>query len=243
MAYIEGNQLAKTNVSANGQTLVLDVAGLSVVRFEFSGTYSFTSQFESSIDGTPWFPLQVAMVNAPTVVTSHSTANATQAYEASVHSDRLVRVRLSAFTSAGAHKVLIAGSSSKVEPTPVAQIAGTVPVTTTTPSGSAISVTTTASTNASIQKSTAGNLFEISVSNATATAAAAKFYNKTSAPTVGTDVPVLTIPIPAYTTTAYNFGALGKRFTSGIAMAITANTVASDTTAAVAGVQVHGTYV
>lgn len=243
MAYIDGNRITKTDFSANGQTLVLDVAALSVARFEFSGTYNFTAQFESTTDGVTWFPLQVAMVNAATIATAHSTANATQAYEGSVHSVSKVRIRLSAFTSAGTHKVLIAGSNNSVEPSPVTQIAGTVATTITTPSGSAIAVTTTASTNASNQKSTAGNLFELSISNPTATAISVKLYNKATAPTVGTDVPVLTQTVAAGATANLNFGQNGKRFTSGIGLAATALPAASDTGVAVAGVQIHGTYV
>ena len=100
----------------------------------------------------------------------------------------------------------------------------------------------TASTNASNQKSSAGNLFELSVSNPTATAAAVKLYNKATAPTVGTDVPILTIPIAAGAMVSLSFGELGKRFATGISMAITAAIAATDTASSVAGVQVHGTY-
>ena len=58
-----------------------------------------------------------------------------------------------------------------------------------------------------------------------------KLYNKASAPTVGTDVPVLTIPVPAGGPVNLPFGATGHRFATGIALAITANAADSDTTA------------
>lgn len=243
MGVLASNQITKTNFAAAQDTLVLDVANLSTVRFEFSGTYSFTAVFEAlGIDGTTWFPMQVVMVNAATVATSHATANATQAYEASCNSVAKVRIRLSAFTSAGTHSVGIAATTAEIEPAPVVQMPTTQSFA--TPTGSAISVTSAASTNASSQKTSAGSLFEISADNMTAAAKFVKLYNKASAPTVGTDVPVLTIPIPANGHVALAFGANGKRFTTGIAMAITGAQPVADTTATAAGdVHVHGTYI
>lgn len=109
--------------------------------------------------------------------------------------------------------------------------------------GTALSVVTAATTNASIQKSTAGNLFELTVSNVTASSMAVKLYNKATAPTVGTDVPLVTQVVAAGGTTVLSFGELGKRFTAGIAMAVTAQPAVADTTAAAAGAQIHGTYI
>lgn len=107
---------------------------------------------------------------------------------------------------------------------------------------SAFAVTTAATTNATSVKTSAGSLYEVSISNVTATAIFVKFYNKASAPTVGTDVPILTLSVPATTTLALPFGAVGKRFSTGIALAATAAALATDTGVAVAGVQISGTY-
>lgn len=252
MSYIEGNQVTKTNFSANGQQLAMNVAGLNSFRVEFSGTYTFTAAFESSsnstngVDGV-WFPLLATQTDASTQSLSHSTANTTRAYEASCHNDSWVRVRLTAFTSAGTHRVAIVGSTAAIEPAPSIVFPTTQAVS--TPTGTPIAVTTTASTNASIQKASPGNLFEITVSNPTATPAYVKLYNKASAPTVGTDVPIMTITAPAAaatnkpTDTVLTFSQIGKRFATGIAMAVTAAPAATDTAVAVAGVQIHGTYI
>lgn len=248
MSYITRGQKVKTDFSANGQILALDVSQLNTARFEFSGTYAFTSTFEASTDSTDgtngtWFPLQVVMVNAATVATAHSTANATQAYETSVNSVTWVHIKLTAFTSAGTHRVAISGTDAAVEPAPTVQVAGTATVTATPVSGgSSISVTTAASTNASSQKATAGSLYELEISNPTATAISVKLYNKASAPTVGTDIPVVTETVAAGATVQREFGAIGKRFSTGIALAATALPAATDTGLAVAGVQIHGTY-
>lgn len=101
---------------------------------------------------------------------------------------------------------------------------------------------TTASTNAAFLKATAGNVWELAVSNVTATAVAVKLYNKGSAPTVGTDVPVITLQVPANTTQLFNFGMFGKRFNTGISIAATGLAAATDTTSAVAGVQISASW-
>ena len=115
--------------------------------------------------------------------------------------------------------------------------------TTTPANGTSYNAVSAASTNATSVKASAGNLFEITASNVTATATFVKLYNKASAPTVGTDVPVLTISVPANTTVAMQFGSQGKRFATGIALAVTAAAAATDTAAAVAGVQLNATYI
>src|SRR5574343_280551 len=54
-----------------------------------------------------------------------------------------------------------------------------------------------ATTNATAVKTSSGNLYAISISNAAASPRFVKLYNKNAAPTVGTDVPVLVIPVAA----------------------------------------------
>jgi hypothetical protein len=87
-----------------------------------------------------------------------------------------------------------------------------------------------ATTNATSVKASAGTLFSIICSNTAAATNYLKLYNKASAPTVGTDVPVLTIAIPTNGTIALELGTLGYRFAAGIAFATTVNAVDSDTT-------------
>ena len=61
-----------------------------------------------------------------------------------------------------------------------------------------------------------------------------KLYNKASAPTVGTDVPVLTVALAPGAPTLVQGGANGLRFTTGIALALTTNAPDADTTAVAA---------
>lgn len=91
-----------------------------------------------------------------------------------------------------------------------------------------------ASTNATSLKASAGQLYTIDVFNAAAYNVFLKLYNKASAPTVGTDTPVMTIPIQAgggYSKTWPS----GLPFATGIAYAITKLQADSDTTVVAAG--------
>lgn len=107
MGLIAANKVEKTNFSANGQTLELDVSTSNAARFEFSGTYAFTTAFETSSDGVNWFPALGTMTNAATTSVTHAAANATQAYTINCVGASKVRAKLTAFTSAGAHRVAI----------------------------------------------------------------------------------------------------------------------------------------
>jgi hypothetical protein len=90
------------------------------------------------------------------------------------------------------------------------------------------------STNATSLKATIGNVYEIDVFNVAAYDVFLKLYNKASAPTVGTDTPVFTIPVKAGTGFSRSFQ-YGRNFATGIAYAITKLQADSDTTAVVAG--------
>jgi hypothetical protein len=76
--------------------------------------------------------------------------------------------------------------------------------------------------------------------NIGATPAFVKLYNKATAPTVGTDVPAMIIPVPAAVagvpgTATLPIGTNGFRFALGLGIAITGGVADSDTTAVLAG--------
>lgn len=101
------------------------------------------------------------------------------------------------------------------------------------PSGGAIKsrLISAATTNATSVKAAAGNLISAHVSNAHASNAAfLKFYNKASAPTVGTDTPVFTLRVRAAAEREVLFP-IGANFDTGIALAITGAVADTDTTA------------
>lgn len=249
MSYITRGQAVKTNFSANGQILALDVSQLNFARFEFSGTYTLTGTFETSTDSTngtdgTWFPLQAVMVNAPTMALSHGTTNATQAYEASVAGVTWVRIRLTAYTSAGTHRVGIFGVDSNVEPAPVTALAaGTAAIGsvdakqlgTSSNGGTTTIVNSAASTNAAFVKAASGTLYGGAIHNATAADKFVRFYNKATAPTVGTDTPAIIVNVKANSSKEFSFGNIGVKFTTGIGHAITGGATVLDATAVAAG--------
>ena len=102
---------------------------------------------------------------------------------------------------------------------------------------SAYKLISLASTNANSVKSSGGNLYSIIAIGLTSTVRYLKFYNKASAPTVGTDTPIMTIPVPANTQgagIAIPFS-MGVNFPLGIAIAITSGVADADTGAVGAG--------
>lgn len=92
-----------------------------------------------------------------------------------------------------------------------------------------------ATTNATSVKATAGRLHTITVSNQNAAARFLKLYNKASAPTVGTDIPVAVFPLAASSAQVLDFGVYGYQFATGIAYAITGAITDADATAITAG--------
>lgn len=250
-SYVDGSG----NITASGQSVVLNVDRASNVTISMvatslvghAATFEYSNNSTNGTDGN-WYGIQVVRSNANTVETTTGTLAATPAYgwEASVNAYKWVRVRATAHTS-GTAAYLIKQGTYATEPIPAIQVTGTQPVsgsltsagaTTNTPATPTPSnINSAATTNATSVKATAGTVYSIVATNTGAAAAYLKLYNKASAPTVGTDVPVLTIVLPAGGTVSAQFGALGHRFATGIALAIT-NGAADTDTAAVAASQV-----
>jgi len=93
-------------------------------------------------------------------------------------------------------------------------------------SGSRI-LSAAATTNATSAKASAGYLHQVSGYNASVSARYIKFYNKASAPTVGTDTPVLTYYVPG--SSAFVFDVPALYFSTGIAYALTTGSADNDT--------------
>lgn len=113
-------------------------------------------------------------------------------------------------------------------------LAATTVLTSTASGMTSSRVNAAASTNATSLKASVGNIGEIDIYNPAAYAVFLKFYNKASAPTVGTDTPVWTIPVAAGGGYSKSFPR-GKSFSTGIAYAITKLQADTDTTVVVAG--------
>lgn len=94
-------------------------------------------------------------------------------------------------------------------------------------------LTTAATTNGANIKASAGVCYQISGNNTVASKKYIKLYNKATAPTVGTDVPVMTIAIPV--SAAFSIDLRGRYFPLGIGIAITAAAADADVAAIGAG--------
>ena len=144
------------------------------------------------------------------------------------------KVRITSSDPVGSHPqpVQIMGGTTAVTGTVTATVTGgtILPVTPTTTFTNSL-----ATTNALSIKNTAGTLWSAVVSNTSAAARFLKFFNLTVAPTVGTSVPVFTVPIPPGGTVLVNGGSNGIRFGAGISLAITGAAGDLDTTAIGAG--------
>lgn len=93
-------------------------------------------------------------------------------------------------------------------------------------------VSAAASTNGTSALASNGTVTRVIGYNAAATARYLKFYNKASAPTVGTDTPALTVYLPASAAFAID---IDHYFSTGIAYALTTGSADADTGALTAG--------
>jgi hypothetical protein len=191
-----------------------------------------TAQFSN--DNTTW--LNVSLMTPAGVAAA--TFNAAGMWTTPVFG-RYFRLLLSTATTAGTTTIDVAGFQANVSQPVVQPVSGSVSV-----SGTAtvqpVTPTQTftnsaASTNATSTKTSAGTVWSIQASNINAAARYLKLYNKASAPTVGTDVPVLTVPLPAGQVVQVNGGSNGIRFGTGIAWALTVSAADSATDAVAAG--------
>jgi len=88
-------------------------------------------------------------------------------------------------------------------------------------------VSAAASTNATSAKASAGDLHRIRGYNASAAVRYLKIYNKASAPTVGTDTPLLTYALAP--SREFDINVAGVYFSTGIAYALTTGSADADT--------------
>lgn len=235
-----------------GGTVSGDVSRASNIMAFCTGTFSgINCTFEGSLEATGdtnWFGIQAVRSNANTIETATGALSAAPAYawEMSVNALKRVRVRATARTSGTQSWRFVQGTYA-TEPIPAAQvsatqpISGTVTATVTPPAPTTpYFVNSLATTNGALIITGTSGLQAFYATNTGATAAFVKLYNKATAPTVGTDVPEMIIPVPAAVSgvpgvAAPPIGFSGHRFALGLGIAITGAVADSDTTAVAAG--------
>lgn len=247
------------NVTSATSTVVVNTERFSNLMIHCAGTFAGVNcTFEGSLNSTNgtdgnWFAVQAIRSSANTIETTTGVLGAAPAYawELSVNALRYFRIRATAWTSGSQVWTLIPGTYA-TEPIPGAQISGTQPVSgtvTATVTAGTVNpvvpatpyfVNSAASTNGALILTGTSGLSSFYATNEGASAAFVKLYNKATAPTVGTDVPEMTIPVPAAASgvpgvAAIPIGFHGFRFALGLGIAITRNAVHTDTTAVGAG--------
>lgn len=229
-------------------------------QLQLQGIFSFTVVVEVSNDNTNWQGVPGSQVQTVISTSTTSNFNISGNLYCGYCKARYVRVRCSAFTSStsGAVTFVLRSTTPPVEFINVSvtnslQITGTnagagsvaAPVSvvpsgvTAAPGFTSARIASAATTNATSVKASAGNLYSMELSNTSAAVKFFKLYNKATAPTVGTDTPVHTILIPAGATLQLCWDMNPKRFSTGIAYAITGAKADTDATA-VAADDVHG---
>lgn len=91
-----------------------------------------------------------------------------------------------------------------------------------------------ANTNANNIKGSPGQVFDVEIDNVSASVRYVKLYNKASAPTVGTDIPVITLAVQPNNNRRLQVEN-GIAFGLGISIAMTGGQADADTTAIAAG--------
>ena len=224
-------------ITASGQSFVMPVAGAGFALVQMIATtlVGHICQIEGSIDSTDgtdgnWFAVSASRSSSPaTIEQATGSLSATPVYFWSIPCDgmKYIRFRSTSHTSGTATYTGIALEDGGAA---ILGKAGNSPSTPNTDFYASL-----ATTNGRSVKGSGANVYSITASNLAAAAKFLKLYNKASAPTVGTDVPVMTIPVPAGGSVSLELGAIGIRFTSGLAMAITGASGDTDTTAVAAG--------
>ncbi|PPQ39873.1 hypothetical protein SAMN06265338_101725 [Rhodoblastus acidophilus] len=221
----------------------VSTAGYNSLYVQITGVGAGTVAFEQSIDGVTWSAAWAVPVSSITAAPLSSSSALAVGAIYSISATGQFRMRLSSYTS-GAFSVAWVlkntprdGGLAVLLPTTSSQSVVTRPGT----SGGATlaRIQSTASTNATAIKASAGQLYHCPFYNNGAAAAYVKFYNKASAPNVGTDVPVAVIGLPPSGGREISFADIGAVFNTGISYAITGGPADSDATA-VAANQVVG---
>lgn len=254
---ITTQNLVPAGTATANSAVEIDTTGKGTVTFQVEGTYTGALTVQARVNPTgAWVTVNSAttLINISTGAYSATVPSATQnIYQTDCGGFAAVRVTaLAAVTGTATISIrafdAVALNALDTPLPPGTNSIGAVTLTSTTITGSptvintpvtptVLYVNSTATTNGQNMKASAGTLWSMACSNAGAAAAFVKIYNITTAPTVGTTVPALTIAIPAGSTTVVSGGANGIRLTSGLAIAIT-NLVADTDTTAVAAAQV-----
>jgi|TARA_R110000851_G_scaffold108199_2_gene229247 hypothetical protein len=227
----------------------LDVSQYKFISLQLTGNWVGTISFQGSNDGGTFFPIVTSnpsggLANGETSTTVNRLVKVPTVY-------RFVRIRVTAYTSGIVEGVAFghrdensSGLISAIGPVTLnaettKKIGNVGIIQGSDPDYEKIISTTT--TNATAVSGVPVNVSILHLVNTGDGVRFVKLYNKASAPTVGTDVPLITIGIPAVQNSSFMLPALqGINFSIGLSYAITLGAADSDTTALTVAANVTG---
>jgi hypothetical protein len=218
-----------------------DVVQYSTVSVHVAGTFSGTLTFQGSNDNTNWANTTLQSMGAAAAPTQTTTGVGIWAGSIPF---RYFRVRMTVYTSGTATGTVVLTNTGSLNTAAIAPVQQSTAASVTAPwptsetpktTGGLLStnLVSAASTNATVVKASAGAVYAIFASNANAAWRYLKIYNKATAPTVGTDTPVITIGIPPNDTVSHTLPG-GHTNTAGIGIALTTESTTAGTTAVAA---------
>jgi hypothetical protein len=250
------SDLYRFSFSASGQTSqAIPLNGATQLILSYvSGAGNIA--VDASLDGVSWVACDLFSFAA--VAPSGTSFGTATHYRVCVSGFVYARIRASTFTTLIQGVVRVTSGIGYIPVNTGFSLTAAAAATTTSAVAVALSpntpvptmsqINSAATTNATSIKASAGTIYNVIASNAGAAAVYVKFYNLAAAPTVGTSVPVFIISLGAAgtadATKVLDFGLIGQRFTTGIALAITNLPADSDTTViAAAQVKVSTSYI
>lgn len=250
--YDGANTISTQNLNATGVATALSASVLDMTKLQCDtasiqivGTYTGALTPQVSNDGVNWVTLGgTPLINQATGVGSATVPSGTQGlYQVDVAGFRYFRLVALAAVTGSAVVTMVGSEMTGVVGLDSPLPAGTASIGAVTanmtplasPGTTAVTVNSAATTNAAVSKASAGVVLNLEANNAAAADKFVRLYNKATAPTVGTDVPIVVIAIKANTSKEIEFGTVGKRFSTGIGHAITNLGTALDATVVAAG--------
>ena len=244
-------EITLTEVSDVNNDLLasLDVSQYKFISLQLTGTWVGTVSFQGSNDGGTFFPIVTSnpsggLANGETSTTVNRLIKVPTVY-------KFVRIRITDYTSGIVEGVAFGHRDENSS----GLIAAIGPVTLNAETTKKIGnvgiiqgsdpdyekIISTTTTNATAVSGVPVNVSILHLVNTGDGVRFVKLYNKASAPTVGTDVPLITIGIPAVQNSSFMLPALqGINFSIGLSYAITLGAADSDTTALTVAANVTG---
>ena len=196
-------------------------------------------QIQASNDGSNWTFINTCLETGASQI-YQSNISATGAYVTALSGARYMRVIASTAYTSGTTSLTVQFSEQvAVNPFQNVYVQNSFPLLIQQSSGYGFSsyhtLVAAGSTNATNVRATTCTMGSCYLANTSAAFRYVKFYNKTGAPTVGTDIPALQFALPPNSAMNVETSFAGMRFTSGLSYCITAGSALLDTTAVTAG--------